>query len=271
MSAAELNALEREVELTRARFANDLARLRSPHNIARFKEELWAQARDTREGVLGDLKARAAANPLAVAALAAGVFTGLLSQRCSLAWAWSACCAPPPRRRTTPTPKKSLIPRNGVHARAPLRTPPKKRCRIGAPRRARLRRTPRRRLRRPLHRWRTAPPMRCVMLARPRGIDCRMRATRHAIDGGMPAIRRGLGSPGFRTMRRPSRIGPRRGCTPPCPIATTAIMFSWPQPRLQLQPLSGSRSSGGHKRITDHSGNGTSVASGRSTRRSCNG
>ena len=27
MSAAELNALEREVELTRARFANDLARL----------------------------------------------------------------------------------------------------------------------------------------------------------------------------------------------------------------------------------------------------
>jgi hypothetical protein len=73
MSAAELNALEREVELTRARFANDLARLRSPHNIARFKEELWAQARDTREGVLADLKARAAANPLAVAALAAGV------------------------------------------------------------------------------------------------------------------------------------------------------------------------------------------------------
>jgi hypothetical protein len=50
MSAAELNALEREVELTRARFANDLARLRSPHNIAGFKEALWAQARDTREG-----------------------------------------------------------------------------------------------------------------------------------------------------------------------------------------------------------------------------
>jgi hypothetical protein len=73
MSAAELNALEREVELTRAKFANDLARLRSPHNIAEFKEELWASARETKDGVLAEVKARAAANPLAVAALAAGV------------------------------------------------------------------------------------------------------------------------------------------------------------------------------------------------------
>jgi hypothetical protein len=73
MSAAELNALEREVELTRARFAGDLARLRSPHTFAEFKEDLWAHARDTKDGVLADVKARAAANPLAVAALAAGV------------------------------------------------------------------------------------------------------------------------------------------------------------------------------------------------------
>jgi hypothetical protein len=73
MSAAELNALEREVELTRAKFANDLARLRSPHNIAEFKEDLWARARETKDGIVADLKARAAANPLAVAALAAGV------------------------------------------------------------------------------------------------------------------------------------------------------------------------------------------------------
>ena len=51
MSATELNALE--VELTRARFASDLARLRS---IAEFKEDLWAQARETKEGVLADLK-----------------------------------------------------------------------------------------------------------------------------------------------------------------------------------------------------------------------
>jgi gas vesicle protein len=73
MSAAELNALEREVELTRARFANDLARLRSPHNIAEFKEDLWAHARETKDGIVADLKARAAANPAAVAALTAGV------------------------------------------------------------------------------------------------------------------------------------------------------------------------------------------------------
>jgi hypothetical protein len=73
MSAAELNALEREVELTRARFASDLARLRSPHNLAEFKEDLWARAREAKDGVLAEVKARAAANPLAVATLAAGV------------------------------------------------------------------------------------------------------------------------------------------------------------------------------------------------------
>jgi hypothetical protein len=73
MSEAELNALEREVELTRAKFANDLARLRSPHVLAEFKDDLWAYARDTKNGVVADLKARAVANPGAVAALAAGV------------------------------------------------------------------------------------------------------------------------------------------------------------------------------------------------------
>jgi hypothetical protein len=73
MSEADLNALEREVELSRARFAHDLARLRSPHTLAEFKEELWAQARATKDGVVSDLKARAAANPAALAAIAAGV------------------------------------------------------------------------------------------------------------------------------------------------------------------------------------------------------
>jgi gas vesicle protein len=73
MSEAELAALERDVELTRARFVSDLARLRAPHTIAEFKEDLWARARETKDGVVADLKARAAANPLAVAALAAGV------------------------------------------------------------------------------------------------------------------------------------------------------------------------------------------------------
>jgi hypothetical protein len=42
MSQADLNALEREVEQTRARFANDLARLRSPRNLASGFEQLRA-------------------------------------------------------------------------------------------------------------------------------------------------------------------------------------------------------------------------------------
>jgi hypothetical protein len=88
MSQADLNALEREVELTRARFADDLARLRSPRNLAAFKEDLWAQARETKDEmidktkeaagdaarrILAELKARAAANPAAALALGAGL------------------------------------------------------------------------------------------------------------------------------------------------------------------------------------------------------
>jgi gas vesicle protein len=73
MSQAELNALEREVELTRAKFAHDLAQLRSPHNLAELKEDLWAHARETKDGMVADLKARAAANPAALAVIVAGV------------------------------------------------------------------------------------------------------------------------------------------------------------------------------------------------------
>ena len=40
MSQADLNALEREVELTRAKFAHDLARLRSPHTLAELPNDL---------------------------------------------------------------------------------------------------------------------------------------------------------------------------------------------------------------------------------------
>jgi sarcosine oxidase delta subunit len=141
MSAAELNALEREVELTRGRFASDLARLRSPHNFAEFKEDLWAHARETKDGVLAGVKAR-----------------------------WSGCCEHRRRKRTTPTPKISSTRKNGGHAPAALRMPQNKRSRIGVPRRARLRARPRRRLRRQPHQWRTAPLMRCMMPAIPRGI-----------------------------------------------------------------------------------------------------
>ena len=84
MSQAELNALERDVEQARARFADDLARLRSP----RLKEDLWAEARDTKneviertkeaakdgmQNIVTDLKERAAANPVAALAIGAGL------------------------------------------------------------------------------------------------------------------------------------------------------------------------------------------------------
>jgi len=88
MSTAELNALERDVEQTRARFADDLARLRSPTNLARLKNDLWADVRETKDEVVdkakdaaqdgaqrlvAELKARAAANPLATIAIGAGL------------------------------------------------------------------------------------------------------------------------------------------------------------------------------------------------------
>jgi len=88
MSAAELNALERDVEQARARFADDLARLRSPTNLARLKNDLWADVRETKDELVdkakdaakdgaqrlaAELKARAAANPLATIAIGAGL------------------------------------------------------------------------------------------------------------------------------------------------------------------------------------------------------
>lgn len=88
MSAAELNALERDVEQARAKFADDLLRLRSPANLARLKNDLWADVRETKDEVVdkakdaaqdgaqrlvAELKARAAANPLATIAIGAGL------------------------------------------------------------------------------------------------------------------------------------------------------------------------------------------------------
>jgi len=88
MSDAELNALERDVELARARFADDLARLRSPSTLARFKDDAWAEARDTKDELVDktkeaakdgaqrlftELKERAAANPVAALAIGAGL------------------------------------------------------------------------------------------------------------------------------------------------------------------------------------------------------
>ncbi len=85
---SDLNALERDVEQARARFAGDLARLRSPTTLARFKDDAWAEAIETKDELVGktkeaardgaqrlfaDLKERAAANPVAALAIGAGL------------------------------------------------------------------------------------------------------------------------------------------------------------------------------------------------------
>lgn len=84
----DLNTLERDVEQARAKFAADLARVRSPTTFANFKEDLLAQARgtkdellektsqaarDTTQRVLEDIKDRALANPLGALAIGAGL------------------------------------------------------------------------------------------------------------------------------------------------------------------------------------------------------
>jgi gas vesicle protein len=88
MSGSNLQSLERDVELARDRFAHDLARLRSPETISEFKDTLWAEARETKDEliektkdaaqdgiqrIIADLKERAAANPVAVLAIGAGL------------------------------------------------------------------------------------------------------------------------------------------------------------------------------------------------------
>ena len=88
MSEAELNVLERDVEQARARFAGDLARLRSPATLSNFQDDLWAQASETKDDLVekakeaatdgvqrlvSDLKEKAAANPAAALAIGAGL------------------------------------------------------------------------------------------------------------------------------------------------------------------------------------------------------
>jgi hypothetical protein len=88
VSESELNRLESEVEEARARLTSDLDRLRNPDMVSTFKTDLMREAGNfkdewidkaksaTRDGarrILEDLKDRAAANPLAAAAIGAGV------------------------------------------------------------------------------------------------------------------------------------------------------------------------------------------------------
>jgi len=72
-----IDELERDVEQARARVAADLALLRSPETYEAAKNGVMEAAlgyRDQKvDGVVGTLRAKAAANPLAVAAIGAGV------------------------------------------------------------------------------------------------------------------------------------------------------------------------------------------------------
>ena len=85
---SELDALERDVEQSRARFADDLARLTSPRRVSAVKQELWSDAdrakdalvgkareaaQDAAQSILTDLKQRAIANPAAALAIGAGL------------------------------------------------------------------------------------------------------------------------------------------------------------------------------------------------------
>jgi hypothetical protein len=88
MTQAHLNALERDVEQARAKFAGDLARLKSPKTLSDFKADLWSAAGETKdeavekakeaakdgvERIVADLKHRVQANPAAALAIAAGL------------------------------------------------------------------------------------------------------------------------------------------------------------------------------------------------------
>ena len=88
MGQPSLKDLERDVVTARARLADDLAVLRSPATFSSFKDDLKHEALDTKDrlidnaksgaissiqGMIEDLKAKAAANPAATLAIGAGL------------------------------------------------------------------------------------------------------------------------------------------------------------------------------------------------------
>lgn len=79
-----LDELERDVEQARARVAADIARLRAPETYETaksglmeralgYRDQMREQATGYGEGMMETIKAKAAANPLAVAAIGAGI------------------------------------------------------------------------------------------------------------------------------------------------------------------------------------------------------
>ena len=88
MPHPELDRLEGEVRDARRRLKSDLEVLRTPETFSSFKEEVIGEARQSRDDIVADvkeaatdrverfiaeIKERAAANPVAVGAIAAGV------------------------------------------------------------------------------------------------------------------------------------------------------------------------------------------------------
>ena len=84
MAHAELERLEGDVQEARQRLKSDLEVLRAPGTFASFKDDLVAEARQSgddaiahatswSERLLAEIKERAAANPVAVGAIAAGI------------------------------------------------------------------------------------------------------------------------------------------------------------------------------------------------------
>ena len=88
MSHAELDRLEGDVRDARRRLKSDLEVLRAPATSSSFKEEVLGEARQSRDDIvanvreaatnraehlIADIRDRAAANPVAVGAIAAGV------------------------------------------------------------------------------------------------------------------------------------------------------------------------------------------------------
>jgi hypothetical protein len=93
MSTGELNRLEREVEDARNRLTADLDRLRAPDTVSSFKSALVNEARNAKDEWIGktqdaardgarrlfeEVKNRAAANPVATAAIGAGLLWHLV-------------------------------------------------------------------------------------------------------------------------------------------------------------------------------------------------
>ena len=73
MADVSLLGREQEVERSRTKLTQDLALLCSPDTFAAFTDDLKQEVLHTKDAFWEELKARAAANPAAMIAIAAGL------------------------------------------------------------------------------------------------------------------------------------------------------------------------------------------------------